>query len=109
MLYYSLDNNIEDKETALTLVRSLVWQVVFQLDELWKMMGNDVKLRGEGILIFDTLWMHHQNMLQSSNFSTIYILVDALDECDNASRNIVILAPSRMAADQNRPSCETRN
>jgi len=61
------------------------------------MMGN-VKLKGEGTLSFGTLWIHLQKMLQSSNFSTIYIVVDALDEGDNASRNIEILALSRMAA-----------
>jgi len=99
LLYYFFDNKIEDRRTALTLVRSLVWQAVSQHDELWKIMGNDLRLKGDGILTFDTLWMHLQSMIQSASFSTVYILIDALDECDDASRSTVLWALSRIAAD----------
>ncbi|KAK2599764.1 hypothetical protein N8I77_011490 [Diaporthe amygdali] len=97
LVYYFFDNKIEDRRTALTLVRSLVWQVMSQCKDTWRVMGSDWEAKGEKILNFDTLWRHLQSMIQSAGFSTIYILIDALDECDKLSRDVVLSALTHMA------------
>lgn len=97
ILYYFFDNQIEDRRAALALLRSLTWQLTCRRRELWTIISEDFKIKKENLLTFDTLWRHFQRMIGSLKATTIYILIDALDECDEASREMVLQALSETA------------
>ncbi|KAF2469250.1 uncharacterized protein BDR25DRAFT_195438, partial [Lindgomyces ingoldianus] len=54
------------------------------------------KMKEEKILSFETLWRHLQSIFSVIDCQTIYLLVDALDECEEESRQTVLSSLSRM-------------
>jgi NACHT domain len=89
VLYFFFDvrGNDADKISPVALLRSLTYQVGFEtgfnakkndiLQEAMRMSGQSRASR------FDTLWATFQALLCLQRASVTYVVIDALDECDN--------------------------
>ncbi|KAK4936865.1 hypothetical protein LTR66_015280 [Elasticomyces elasticus] len=90
------DKGKEDRKTPTAMLRSLVWQLLVQNNSLFRHVQPDFEKHDEHSLFndlfdrFSTMWRIFKNMIQDEHAGEMFILVDALDECDNATRNALL-------------------
>jgi ankyrin repeat domain-containing protein 50 len=90
LAYYFCDNKDGRRNTAISILRSLLWQILKEKPMLFKHAKDDYdemkdKL-SELVKNLDTLWRIFQNILEDHDSKDIIVLVDALDECESSSR-----------------------
>jgi len=87
LAYYFCDNKEEKRNTATSILRGLLLQLLKQRRILFKHIKADYKLQEKSLFEnLDALWRILLNMLKDPNAGKIYVLVDALDECERSSR-----------------------
>jgi len=85
--YYFCDNKDDKRNTAIAIIRGLLLQLLRQRPLLFKHIQEDYdQMRDRAFDNFDALWRILLKMLRDPHAGQIYILIDALDECDKSSR-----------------------
>ncbi len=85
--YYFCDNKDDKRNTVITIIRELLLQLLRQRSLLFKHIQKDYdQMRDRAFDNFDALWRILLKMLRNSHADQIYILIDALNECDKSSR-----------------------
>jgi ankyrin repeat protein len=85
--YYFFDNKDEDRRKAVALLRTLLLQLLRQRPSLFQLIEPDYEQMGQKLMEnFDALWRILILMLEHLQTDSIWILIDAMDECDQADR-----------------------
>ncbi|RYP39454.1 hypothetical protein DL767_002188 [Monosporascus sp. MG133] len=90
--YFFCDDKNQERRTPTAMLRSLIWQLLLQRNELFEHMQSDFEKHKDIRLFeclfenFSTLWRIFQDMLRDERAGEVFILIDALDECDRSTR-----------------------
>lgn len=90
------DKGIEDQRTPTAMLRSLIWQILLQNKRMFRHIEPDFDKHKKSRLLddlfgkFSAMWRILQNILQDEHAGEIFILIDALDECDKATRKALL-------------------
>jgi hypothetical protein len=87
LVYFFCDDKHQDRRTSTAITRSLIWQLLLQRNELFEHVRLDFDAQGTTLFEnFSALWRIFQCMLQDERAGQVFILIDALDESDRATR-----------------------
>jgi len=95
--YFFCQNTVPHLNNGVSVLRGLIWKLLWNHPTLRKHMPDEYscksKDRGKEILegsnTFSILKTMLPAMLRDSRFETVYLLVDALDECDSDSNRLI--------------------
>ena len=93
--------NYEDDRcnTAPTILRGLIYQILCQRPDLCSLLRSEYDRQGEHLLsspnATQSLWRILQNILAFPHFGEVFIVIDALDECepDSMQTFLALLEP----------------
>lgn len=89
LLYFFCDNKDNRRNTATAIMRGLLYQLFTQRPDLCHLLRSEYAKRKEQLLsaptALHTLWHLLQVAAESQTVDRIYIVIDALDECEEAS------------------------
>ncbi|KAF9774761.1 hypothetical protein IL306_007206, partial [Fusarium sp. DS 682] len=94
--YFLCDYRYQDRRTPTAMLRSLIWQLLLQKNGLFQHMRSDFEKHKDTRLFeclfenFPALWRIFQDMLQDEYAGEVFILIDALDECDRSTRKALL-------------------
>ena len=104
LAYYFCDNKDESRNTASALLRGLLLQLLRKRPILFKHVKKDyyeMKDRLPELLRnLDSLWRIFRSMLKDHDAGNVYILVDALDECEKSSQKAFLTHLKRLFTGQ---------
>jgi nucleoside phosphorylase len=87
LVYFLCDSGSEDRRTATSLLRSVIYQLVMQHLGLIHYVLPKYELLKERLLgSFDTLWSILMEIGRDKASGKKYVIIDALDECDQDSQ-----------------------
>lgn len=92
-LQYFCDNKDEKRKTAVAIVRGLIYQLLRLRRKLFKYILPTFKIQKESLFSensFESLWRIFKDMIYDSALDTVYCVVDGLDECDEASLEVLL-------------------
>ncbi|PGH11683.1 hypothetical protein AJ79_04706 [Helicocarpus griseus UAMH5409] len=95
--YFFLQSSVPHLNNGVSVLRGLIWKLLFAYPHLQKYIpdeyGSKSKDAGKDLFqgpnTFPTLKMMLSSMLKDSSLETVYILVDALDECDRDLNRLI--------------------
>ncbi|KAJ5641398.1 PfsNACHTand Ankyrin domain protein [Penicillium lividum] len=91
LAYFFCDSAFDTRKTAASVVKGLLYQLVEQHEELRNYLSSKYHTRGEELFTsFDDLWDIFMTMLADENTGRKYCIIDALDECDRESQEILL-------------------
>ena len=86
-VYYFCDNKDNKRNTVITIIRELLLQLLRQRSLLFKHIQKDYnQIRDWAFDNFDALWRILLKILTDFNADQIYLLINALNECEKSSR-----------------------
>lgn len=91
-VYFFCDDKDQDRKTPTAMIRSLIWQLLLQRQELFHHLKPDLEKHAEDRVFgsvfddFSALWRILRHMLQDERAGEVVILIDALDECESSAR-----------------------
>ena len=92
-LQYFCDNKDAKRNTAITIIRGLIFQLLQFRSKLFDYILPSFKIQKESLFTdssFETLWRVFNNMLRDPVVGNIYCVLDGLDECDEASLEVLL-------------------
>jgi ankyrin repeat domain-containing protein 50 len=89
---YFCDNRDEKRNTAVAILRGLIWQLLKRRPELSIHILPSFKDRDRSQLIssFNSLWRIFETMVRDPVLGTAYCVLDGLDECDAVSLEVLL-------------------
>ncbi len=88
LAYFFCDDKHQDRRTSTAIIRSLIWQLLLQRNELFEHARLDFEAQGNTLFEnFSALWRIFQCMLQDERDGEVFILIDALDESEMTTRD----------------------
>ncbi|OBT53414.1 hypothetical protein VE04_05677 [Pseudogymnoascus sp. 24MN13] len=92
LAYFFCDDKNQDRKTPIAILRSLIWQILLQRNELFDSIKPDFNTQGNTIVeSFSTLWRILRGMLRDERAGEVFILIDALDECDKSKELLICI------------------
>ena len=89
--YYFCDNKDEKRRTAIVIIRGLLLQLLRQRPVLFRhLQAVYDQMKDHVFTNFDTLWRILLNILKDPQAGEIYILIDAMDECEETSQQMFL-------------------
>ncbi|KAK9853656.1 uncharacterized protein MYU51_004997 [Penicillium brevicompactum] len=92
-VYFFCDDKAgEDRRMPAAILRSLIWQLLLQNNNLFRHLEEDIERHGLNSLftgLFQDLaamWRIFKSMVRDKQAGEVFILIDAFDECDSESR-----------------------
>jgi ankyrin repeat domain-containing protein 50 len=104
-VYYFCDNKDERRRTPSAVLRGLLLQLLRQSPDLFKYVEADYRDMPQGLHNFDPLWRIFVSILKDAQLRSIWILVDALDECEKEARIALLETLSKLF----RPGLESQD
>ncbi|RDW58335.1 hypothetical protein BP5796_12265 [Coleophoma crateriformis] len=93
LTFFFCQNSDTNLNTATAVLRGLLWTLIREYPSLGRYLHTDFKHSGKKLLessnAFFTLRRIMSELLQDNTIPTIYILVDALDECDRGREDLL--------------------
>jgi ankyrin repeat protein len=87
LVHYFCDNKHEYRRAAIPILRGILVQLLQQRPVLFELIKDDYKRKKSSIVRnLDSLWAPLVRMLKSCGDDEVYILIDAIDECEESSR-----------------------
>ena len=83
--YFFCDNKDENRKSATSILRSFISQLLRQTG-LFQHVEDDFKQKNDFLTNFEALWRIITSILHDSRSGNVFLLIDALDECDEGSR-----------------------
>ncbi|EWZ29790.1 uncharacterized protein FOBCDRAFT_232960 [Fusarium oxysporum Fo47] len=99
-IYFFCDNNVETRNTAVNILRSLIYQLISHQPRLINVIIPQWKQQSHRLfqdISFSTLWKIFEEMIGKSDFNTIYCIIDALDECETNSLSLLLRKFERLS------------
>ncbi|KAK7582900.1 hypothetical protein V3481_012196 [Fusarium oxysporum f. sp. vasinfectum] len=94
--YFLCDYRYPEQRSPTAILRSIIWQLLLQRYGLFQHMRSDFEKHKDSRLFeclfenFSALWRIFQDMLQDEHAGEVFILIDALDECDRSTRKALL-------------------
>lgn len=88
--FFCDDKKGGDRRLSTAILRSLIWQLLLQNNAFFKYVERELDTHDRSRVFeddlenFPALWRMFRGMLQDPKAGEIFILIDALDECDRA-------------------------
>ena len=89
-LQYFCDNKDEKRNTAVTVIRALIYQLLQSCRKMFNHILPTFKTQRQSLLSFETLWRIFERMVCDPDLETTYCVLDGLDECDEPSLEILL-------------------
>ena len=92
-LQYFCDYRDEKRKTAITVVRGLIFQLLQARRKLFDHILPSFNIQKESLFTgssFETLWRIFESMIRDPILDMTYCVLDALDECDEASSELLL-------------------
>lgn len=91
LAYFFCDSSFDKRKTATSVIRGLLYQLVEQHRQLLEYVLPKYKERGADLFkSFDALWTIFMAVAADETTGQKYCIIDALDECDRESQNILL-------------------
>ncbi|KAH0542300.1 hypothetical protein FGG08_003327 [Glutinoglossum americanum] len=91
LVYYFCDNKDEKRNTAIAILRGLLFQILQKRRSLIKHFLEDFKPKGESLFLsLESLWRIFEAVVRDNDLGTIYCVLDGLDECDEDSLEVLM-------------------
>jgi len=93
LLQYFCDNKDEKRNTAVTVIRGLIFQLLQYRPKLFDHILPSYKIQKESLFnnsSFETLWRIFNTMLRDPVLGTVYCVLDGIDECDETSLQVLL-------------------
>ncbi|KAI8670119.1 NACHT domain-containing protein [Fusarium sp. Ph1] len=88
LIYFFCDNKVSTRNTAVNILRGLMYQLIQRHGRLLSLLMGHWKVQQSGLFSessFESLWTIFQAMISALIGTPIYCILDALDECSEAS------------------------
>ncbi|RSL90724.1 hypothetical protein CDV31_015615 [Fusarium ambrosium] len=88
LVYFFCDNKVSTRNTAVNILRGLMYQLIQLHEGLLSLVMEHWKVQQRGLFSessFERLWAIFRAMVLSPIHTRIYCVLDALDECSEAS------------------------
>ncbi|KAJ4221627.1 hypothetical protein NW759_006873 [Fusarium solani] len=88
LIYFFCDNKVSTRNTAVNILRGLMYQLIQRHGRLLSLLMGHWKVQQGGLFSessFESLWTIFQAMVSALIGTPIYCVLDALDECSEAS------------------------
>ena len=89
-LQYFCDNKDEKRNTAVAILRGLIYQLLQSRQQLFDHILPTFRIQSESLLSFEPLWRIFESMICDSTLETTYCVLDGLDECDQTSLEVIL-------------------
>ena len=89
-LQYFCDNKDEKRNTAIAILRGLIYQLLQFRRELFDHILPIFRIQKESVFSFETLWRIFESMVCDPTLETSYCVLDGLDECEEASLEMLL-------------------
>ena len=89
-LQYFCDNKEDKRNTAVTILRGLISQLLNLRRKLFDHILPKFRVQKEHFFSFETLWRIFESMVCDPALETTYCVLDGVDECDEASLEILL-------------------
>ena len=92
-LEYFCDNKDEKRNTADSIIRGLLFQILQLRPKLFNHILPSFRIQKASLFngsSFETLWGIFETMLRDPILGTVYCVIDGLDECDGASLEVLL-------------------
>ena len=90
-MYYFCDDKYEGRRTAMAILRGLLLQLLRQQPDLFQHIQPDFKESGDHLFSnFHALWRIFTSIVHDPRVGKVYCLIDALDECEEESRTLLL-------------------
>ncbi|KAH7154568.1 hypothetical protein DER46DRAFT_628411 [Fusarium sp. MPI-SDFR-AT-0072] len=99
-IFFFCDNKDESRNTAVSILRSLMHQLISYEPSLISSIIPQWKQQSQRLFqetSFGTLWKLFDDMIAQSDFETIYCVIDALDECEVSSLSLLLRKFERLS------------
>ena len=99
LVYFFCDNQDDRRKTASLILRGLIYQILCQHPGLAVYLHNEYEKQREQLFSspnsLHTLWRIFQTIIEYSGLREVYIVIDALDECNKETMEnfLVLLEP----------------
>ena len=93
LLYYFCDSRHEKRNTVVSILRGLIFQLITQQPALVKILLQDYRILRDRLFAdnsFEALWKIFECMILEINDHRFYCIIDGLDECKNSSLDLFI-------------------
>ena len=97
VLFFFCNNQHETRNTAVAILKGLLYQVLEKRPSSYKYIFPSLSIstdnagtRLSSLSFVHELWSIFNNILQDSDFGTVFCLIDGLDECDEDSTTFLI-------------------
>ncbi|KAL8889355.1 MAG: hypothetical protein Q9192_006031 [Flavoplaca navasiana] len=95
LVYFFCDNQDDRRANASLILRGILYQILYQQPELTCHLNKEYEKQRDQLFSspnsIQTLWRVFHNVVRCSNFQKIYVIVDALDECDASSMETLLI------------------
>jgi NACHT domain len=93
LVYFFFDSSSEDRKTATAMLRGLLWQLITQNLQLVRFLLLKYRAQKEKLFTsFDALWNVFLSIANDVASGEKYFIIDALDECQQDSRDPLLKA-----------------
>lgn len=92
-IQYFCDNKDEKRNTAVAVLRGLVFELLRKCEKLMTHILPTFQILKENLFTdssFGTLWTCFESMVCDPSFRHVYCVIDGLDECSEASSEILL-------------------
>jgi DNA polymerase III delta prime subunit len=91
LAYFFCESGSEHRRTATTILRGLLYQLIKQQPQLVRFLQPKYAERGGRLFSsFDALWAVFIDIAKDGSSGRKYIIIDALDECDQESYEMLL-------------------
>jgi len=121
LVYFFCDNQDDRRKTASLILRGIIYQILCQYPDLAVYLTNEYGKQREQLFSsrnsLQSLWRVLHSIIKNSELQEIYIVIDALDECDVDSMEtfLALLEPyvepqddDVRQSDENNVTCHTK-
>ncbi|KAK2611959.1 hypothetical protein QQS21_002065 [Conoideocrella luteorostrata] len=111
--FFFCDDKDQDRKTPIAILRSFIWQLLLQRIELFQHVQPDFEKHKNDRVFQDlfndysALWRIFQNIIMDKRIGKVFILIDALDECEISTRHILLRSIKKLC--QPLPIATTEN
>lgn len=101
--YFFFDDTDRNRNTPTALLRSLIWQLLLQNNNLFQYLQPDFEKHPDSSIFdelfcdFSALWEIFHHMIRDRHAGEVFILIDALDECETSTRRDLLVSLKLLA------------
>ncbi|KAH7129926.1 hypothetical protein B0J13DRAFT_509293 [Dactylonectria estremocensis] len=99
-IFFFCDNQAQFRNTAVDILRGLIYQLIQQQKDLVNILLAYWKIQPDAIFeghSLETLWRVFRDMIKAIRSTTVYCVLDALDECEETALSVLLRKLAQLA------------